>query len=90
MDVNKDGVVSWDDFDQMITRFNTVGLLQESEKQSFEDAIKVWEEFLYFYRYSFFTFTFTILYKFRSIFLLHFDSKFRLIKNYLHFVCIYK
>lgn len=45
MDVNKDGVVSWDDFEQMIQRFGTIGLLKPEEKQSFEDALRhVWEE----------------------------------------------
>ncbi|XP_018023387.1 sarcoplasmic calcium-binding protein [Hyalella azteca] len=45
MDVNKDGVVSWDDFEQMIKRFNETGLLKDEQKQSFEEAVKhVWEE----------------------------------------------
>jgi hypothetical protein len=41
MDVNKDGVVSWDDFEQMIKRFNETGLLKDEQKQSFEEAVKV-------------------------------------------------
>jgi len=45
MDVNKDGVVSWDDFEQMVQRFDGLGFLTEQEKTHFRDALKhVWEE----------------------------------------------
>lgn len=45
MDVNKDGVVSWDDFEDMIRRFKATGILTGDELTSLENALKhVWEE----------------------------------------------
>ena len=41
MDVNRDGVVSWDDFDQMVRRFKENGVLNEKELSSLEGALKV-------------------------------------------------
>ncbi|XP_069194342.1 sarcoplasmic calcium-binding protein isoform X2 [Procambarus clarkii] len=45
LDVNKDGVVSWDDFDALITRFRELGRLTPQEVTNFTDALRhVWEE----------------------------------------------
>jgi len=45
MDVNKDGVISWDDFQAMIDRFRATGILTSQELDSLEVALKhVWEE----------------------------------------------
>ncbi|KAF2368692.1 EF-hand domain [Trinorchestia longiramus] len=45
MDVNRDGFVSWDDFEQIIKRFTETGLLTGDQRHSFEEAVKhVWEE----------------------------------------------
>ena len=41
MDVNNDGVVSWDDFEQMVQRFDALGFLTEQEKTNFREALKV-------------------------------------------------
>ncbi|KAK8743805.1 hypothetical protein OTU49_001275 [Cherax quadricarinatus] len=45
IDVNKDGVVSWDDFEALISRFKQLGHLSPEEVSKFTDAIRhVWEE----------------------------------------------
>jgi len=41
MDVNKDGVVSWDDFEHVIKKFKATGVLQPEELTSLENALKV-------------------------------------------------
>ena len=45
MDLNNDGVVSWDDFQELIKKFTVMGNLQPSEVQSFTDALKVGTEY---------------------------------------------
>ncbi|XP_064087725.1 sarcoplasmic calcium-binding protein-like [Macrobrachium nipponense] len=45
MDVNKDGVVSWDDFEALVGKFAHFGHLSEKEISRFTDALRhVWEE----------------------------------------------
>ncbi|XP_068217633.1 sarcoplasmic calcium-binding protein [Palaemon carinicauda] len=45
MDVNKDGVVSWDDFEALVRKFSQFGHLSEKEIGRFTDALRhVWEE----------------------------------------------
>ena len=41
MDLNKDGVVSWDDFEVLIKNFATLGNLPQDELEKFTDAMKV-------------------------------------------------
>ncbi|KAG0714536.1 Sarcoplasmic calcium-binding protein [Chionoecetes opilio] len=45
LDINKDGVVSWDDFETLIKNFTELGHLSSDEVASFTDAVRhVWEE----------------------------------------------
>ncbi|XP_047474754.1 sarcoplasmic calcium-binding protein-like isoform X2 [Penaeus chinensis] len=45
IDINKDGVVSWDDFEVLIARFTELGHLSPKEISKFRDALRhVWEE----------------------------------------------
>ncbi|XP_071551057.1 sarcoplasmic calcium-binding protein [Panulirus ornatus] len=45
LDINKDGVVSWDDFEALIVKFKELGHLTPQEVGKFTDALRhVWEE----------------------------------------------
>uniref|UniRef100_A0A0P4WIN3 EF-hand domain-containing protein n=1 Tax=Scylla olivacea TaxID=85551 RepID=A0A0P4WIN3_SCYOL len=45
LDINKDGVVSWDDFETLIKKFTELGHLSPEEVGNFTDALRhVWEE----------------------------------------------
>ncbi|XP_042864547.1 sarcoplasmic calcium-binding protein-like [Penaeus japonicus] len=45
IDLNKDGVVSWDDFEVLIAKFTELGHLSPKEISKFTDALRhVWEE----------------------------------------------
>lgn len=41
LDINKDGVVSWDDFETLIKKFTELGHLSAEEVGSFTDALRV-------------------------------------------------
>lgn len=41
LDVNKDGVVSWDDFETLIVKFKELGHLTPQEVGKFTDALRV-------------------------------------------------
>ena len=41
LDINKDGVVSWDDFETLIKKFTELGHLSPKEMESFTDALRV-------------------------------------------------
>lgn len=41
IDLNKDGVVSWDDFEVLIARFTELGHLSPKEISKFTDALRV-------------------------------------------------
>ncbi|KAK4325040.1 hypothetical protein Pmani_004351 [Petrolisthes manimaculis] len=45
LDINKDGVVSWDDFETLISKFKELGHLSPKEVANFTDVLRhVWEE----------------------------------------------
>lgn len=41
LDINKDGVVSWDDFETLIKKFKELGHLSPEEVANFTDALRV-------------------------------------------------
>ncbi|CAG0915572.1 unnamed protein product [Notodromas monacha] len=46
IDINKDGTVSWDDFEELVKRFETLGNMNKDQAESFRKVLQnYWEEF---------------------------------------------
>lgn len=41
LDINKDGMVSWDDFEALIANFKRLGNLSPKEVEKFTDTLRV-------------------------------------------------